>query len=343
MIKALTYDDIQIVPQYSEINTRSRISLRTKLSRNFELVVPYVASPMDTVCESAMAIKLMKLGAVGCIHRFMSIEDQTLEVSKVLDSITNTDRRLWNGPIPIMASVGVSSTDLNRALTLIEAGCNVIVIDVAHGHHLKVKYMIQAIKDMFAEGVDVIAGNIVTKEAAFDLVEWGADGLRVGIGGGSLCTTRLQTGHGLPNVLAIQICVNADVPVMADGGIKTSGDIAKAMALGADCVMLGSMFAGTKESPGKVIEKGPNLYKRYRGSASLEIKSAHGQEERNVEGEATIVPFKGGVKYIVKRLNEGLRSALSYSGAANIQAYQAKADIVEITNSGIAEAKPHLL
>lgn len=163
----------------------------------------------------------------------------------------------------------------------------------------------------------------------------------------SLCTTRIETGHGVPNVTSIrhsvEACDNFDVPVMADGGIRTAGDISKAIGLGADVVMLGSLFAGTTESPGEVIERGNHLYKRYRGSASLETKEAHGQKKSHVEGTSTTIPYKGGVKYVIKRLEDGLRSAMSYTGANTISEYQSKADFVEITDAGRAEAKPHLL
>jgi IMP dehydrogenase len=171
------------------------------------------------------------------------------------------------------------------------------------------------------------------------------DGLRVGIGGGSLCTTRVQTGHGVPNVSSIIDCVEgATVPVMADGGIRNSGDISKALSLGADCVMLGSLLAGTKESPGKIVEKSNgSLYKRYRGSASLETKSAHGQSTNHVEGESTMIPFKGSVEYIVNKLTDGVKSALSYSGSKNIKEFHNKSEFVEITPSGMAESKAHLL
>ena len=200
--------------------------------------------------------------------------------------------------------------------------------------------------------VEIIAGNISTLESAVDLCEWGADGLRVGIGGGSLCTTRVQTGHGIPNITSIINCVRAEernigigaIPVMADGGIRNSGDIAKALAVGAECVMLGSLLAGTKESPGNIVERlDGSLYKRYRGSASLETKSTHNQSTKHIEGESTTIPFKGSVSYIVEKLNDGLKSALSYSGCRTIKEFNKNATWVEITNSGMLESKPHLL
>jgi len=190
--------------------------------------------------------------------------------------------------------------------------------------------------------VDIIAGNIATAEAAELLETYGADGLRVGIGGGSLCTTRIKTGFGVPNVTSLEDVINVStVPVMADGGIRSSGDISKALSLGADNVMLGSLLAGTDESPGKILETSKGLYKRYRGSASLETKVTHGQKSRNVEGESTTIPYKGGVKFIVNGLLDGVRSALSYAGSNDLKGFSPK--YVVVTNAGQNEAKPHLL
>lgn len=343
---ALTYDDIQLIPSYSEVESRKNISLRTKLSTNFYIDLPLVASPMDTVCEKDMAYQLWLMGGVGCIHRFMSIEEQCKEVERLRYSMMITSSRQYSEKhTPIMAAVGSNGDYLERAKELIRVGVNVIVIDVAHGHHLNVKNAISSIKEIantLGVTVDVIAGNIATEQAAIDLQDWGADGLRVGIGGGSLCTTRIKTGFGVPNVTCLDEIVKvAKVPVMADGGIRTSGDISKALALGASTVMLGSLLAGTHESPGKIIERPDGLYKRYRGSASLETKTVHGQVERNVEGESTIIPFKGGTKFIIEGLIDGVRSALSYGGANNLSEF--RPEWIQITNAGANEAKPHLL
>ena len=202
--------------------------------------------------------------------------------------------------------------------------------------------MIEWCKTNLDEKVDVIAGNIATKESAQELESWGADGLRVGIGGGSLCTTRVKTGFGVPNVSCLEdITSVAKTPVMADGGIRSSGDISKALAIGASSVMLGSLIAGTDEAPGQIVETPKGLYKRYRGSASLETKVTHGQQTRNVEGESTTIPYKGGVKFIVNGLIDGVKSALSYGGAQDLEHFNPS--YVLVTNSGINEAKPHLL
>lgn len=349
---ALTYDDIQLVPSLSSVSSRKLINLETKVSRNYKLCVPLVAAPMDTVCESEMAYSLYRLGGVGCIHRFMTIQDQAHQVKTVSNEIKasfETSHNIWerslikSNEVPVMAAVGANGDFLERAIELVKAGANVILIDVAHGHHTNVRDSIAKLKESLPFYVDVIAGNIATAEAADDLIDWGADGLRVGVGGGSLCTTRVKTGFGVPNVTGIEDIVkfSKGIPVIADGGIRTSGDIAKALALGADCVMLGSLIAGTKEAPGQIIEKPSGLFKRYRGAASLETKTVHGQEQRNVEGESTVIPFKGGVKFIVEGLLDGVKSALSYGGANNLKEF--RPSIVRVTNAGLSEAKPHLI
>lgn len=205
-----------------------------------------------------------------------------------------------------------------------------------------VKQAIAKLKSVLPAHVDIIAGNIAGAKAAADFEAWGADGIRAGVGGGSLCTTRVKTGFGVPNVTCLEdIIAVTTLPVMADGGIRTSGDIAKALALGSSCAMLGSLIAGTKEAPGQIIEKPNGLYKRYRGAASLETKMAHSQEQKNVEGESTIIPFKGGVKFVIEGLLDGIRSALSYGGANHLKEF--RPEYVRVTNAGQYEAKPHLI
>lgn len=344
--QALTYDDVQLIPGYSEIESRQKINLETRLSTNYNLQIPLIASPMDTVCDSEMAIAMATLGGVGCIHRFMSIEHQAEEVQNVRLEVYGDGfggiYDSWEFDVPIMAAVGANGDYLERAQELTNNGANVILIDVAHGHHKFVRDAIINLKTNLPSHVDIIAGNIATAQAAEDLESWGADGLRVGIGGGSLCTTRIKTGFGVPNVTSLSdVASVATVPIIACGGIRNSGDIAKALAVGASSVILGSLLAGTKESPGAIIEKSTGLYKRYRGAASLETKSIHGQATRNVEGESTVVPFKGSAKFIVDGLLDGIKSALSYAGANNLQEFNPK--IMQVTAAGQREASPHLL
>jgi IMP dehydrogenase len=337
MKKALTFDDIQLIPKYSEVLSRRSVKLKTSLSKNYSIDIPIIASPMDTVCGFAMAKLLMSLGGAGCIHRFMSIDTQSELVKNLKDTQTSRDS-------VILAAVGANGDYLERSKELIKNGANVLIIDVAHGHHLNVKIAIDKIKSIDSK-VDVIAGNIATRQSAIDLVNWGADGLRVGIGGGSLCTTRVQTGFGIPNVTAIQECsILKRVPIMADGGIRSSGDIAKALAVGADCVMLGSLLAGTTESPGLItIDENGNSFKKFRGSASLDIKKSNNKEIRNIEGESTVIPHKGSAKNIILHLIDGIKSALSYTGALNLKEYHEDVEFVEVTNSGKEEGRPHLL
>src|SRR5210317_1747724 len=357
MKTALTYDDIQLVPSYSSIKSRQDIKLHTLLSERYGLLNPIVASPMDTVCEFEMAYKMAEMGGVGCIHRFMSIQEQRDIVEKLYhaiygDGFGGTIAEHWGvmyddwhaeiKAVPIMAAIGVQEEDKERARALEAAGANVLLIDVAHGHHQNVLDMIHWCKENLPEHVDIIAGNIATAEAAEHLQTYGANGLRVGIGGGSLCTTRIKTGFGVPNVTSLEdIAKVSNVPIMADGGIRTSGDISKALAIGADTIMLGSLLAGTDEAPGQILETPKGLYKRYRGTASLETKVTHGQKARNVEGESTTIPYKGGVKFIVNGLLDGVKSALSYAGAENLTNFYPK--YVVVTNAGQNEAKPHLL
>lgn len=358
MRTALTYDDIQLVPSFSNIKSRTNINLTTMVSRRYGLLNPIVASPMDTVCEYDMALKMAQLGGVGCIHRFMSITHQCDIVEELFNKIYDDTEQMsiaqdwgimwdtWHAEmklVPIMAAIGVQEEDKKRAIDLVSSGANILLIDVAHGDHQNVIDMIHWCKTQEKlQHVDIIAGNIATAEAAELLETYGADGLRVGIGGGSLCTTRIKTGFGVPNVTSLEEVLKVSgVPVMADGGIRSSGDMSKALGIGAETVMLGSLLAGTDESPGKILETSKGLYKRYRGSASLETKVTHGQKSRNVEGESTTIPYKGGVKFIVNGLLDGVRSALSYAGAEELRFFHP--EYVIVTNAGQNEAKPHLL
>ena len=332
---AYTYDDVQLVPKYSDIASRKEVDLTSHLGAGKKLRIPIIGSPMDTVCETMMASMLSRKGGIGCIHRFMSIEMQ----SSMIRSLIETDRSCLT-----MAAIGANGDFLERAIELSNAGVDFLLIDVAHGHHKNVKDALSILKSRLSTAL--IAGNIATGRAALDLSEWGADSLRVGIGGGSLCSTRIQTGYGIPNITTLLDVSEAlqqndiEIPIIADGGIRCAGDIAKALAAGADTVMLGSLLAGTFESPGDIL---PDGFKRYRGSASLETKLAHGQKERNVEGVSTKIKYKGTVEKIINELTDGLRSSFSYAGAKNINEFHAKAEFVYVTSSGVKEAKPHLI
>ena len=341
MKTALTYDDITIVPKYSTIEHRTECATGTKLTQNITLDMPLVSSPMDTITESEMAWEMAHLGGIGFVHRFMSIEKQT--------SIIRKNRLAYN--FKIGAAIGVAGDFIERAQELVESNCQVLLIDVANGHHVLVENALKRLKNEVKGSYDIIAGNVATRNGARDLCEWGADGVRAGIGGGSLCSTRLQTGVGIPMVTCIIECVSGcdsyNIPVMADGGIRTPGDVAKAIACGADTVMIGSLLSGTKEAPGTVTknEIWPNetLQKKYRGSASIESKLDRGEKTNNIEGYSRTVPYKGKVKRIINDILDGLRSSMSYTNSSNIEEFQANTDMVSITNAGIIEGKPHLL
>ena len=337
MKKALTYDDINIVPKYSEVEHRDKIDISTQFTKKIKLDLPIVSSPMDTITELDMVIELDMLGGMGIIHRFMSIEKQS--------NMTNT---LYTYNVKFGAAIGVTGDWFERAQELVKNGCNVLLIDVAHGHHKLVGEAIERIKNI--QGVEVVAGSVATREAVQYLCEKGTDAIRVGIGNGSLCETRIRTGVGVPQVTALLDCVAvADTygcPTIADGGVRNIGDVCKGFACGADSVMLGSLLSGTKETPGTIEKIGewPNemLYKKYRGSASLDSKHDRG-DNKNVEGNHKVIPYKGKVKRILKDIQEGLRSSFSYVGANDISEFHSKVELLEVTRAGQIEALPHLL
>jgi len=338
MIEALAYDDISIIPKYSNILHREDCNTITKVSKNIYLKIPIVSSPMDTITEFEMAWAMAQLGGIGFIHRFMSIEEQVKITSKFVS-------------LTVGAAIGATGDYIERAQELVNNNCKVILIDVAHGHHLLVKDTLRRLKNEVKGEFDIIAGSIATKDAAKDLCEWGADAIRVGIGSGGLCSTRIQTGVGIPMVTSLlDVCSTCDtynVPIIADGGIRTPGDVAKAITCGADTVMIGSLLSGTKETPGKVSKTGiwPNekLQKKYRGSASLEAKIDRGEKSIHVEGYSRFTSYKGKTKRIIKDIIDGLKSAMSYVGANNIEDLQTRTELVKVTTAGIIEGKPHLL
>ena len=248
---------------------------------------------------------------------------------------------------PLCAAIGITGDYVERAQELLNNGCNVILIDVAHGHHKLVKEGIRRLKNELKGTYEIIGGSIATKEAAQDLCDWGVDGVRVGIGNGSLCETRIRTGVGIPQVTTLldvcSVCDTYDVPVVADGGIRNIGDVCKGLGCGADTIMLGSLLSGTKETPGDISKVGlwPNekLYKKYRGSASVESKLDRG-EIKNVEGNSKTVPYKGKIKRIIDDIMDGLKSSMSYVGASSLEEYRPMVEFVRVTQSGVREAFP---
>jgi len=248
------------------------------------------------------------------------------------------------------AAIGVTGDYLERAQELVSSGCNVILLDIAHGHHKLVKEGLRRLKNEVNGKFEIIAGCVATALGAKDLCEWGADGLRVGIGNGSLCETRIRTGVGIPQVTALLDCVTAadtyNCPTIADGGVRYIGDVCKGLACGADSVMLGSLLSGTKETPGDIskVGKWPNeqLFKKYRGSASFDSKIDRGESE-NVEGNSRLIPYKGKVRRIMGDIKEGIKSSCSYVGATNLDEFRSLAEFIKVTEAGQVEAKAHLL
>ena len=331
--EALTYDDVLLVPQYSDIKSRKEIDIGNYLDSRIHLDLPIISSPMDTVTESAMSMALMNVGGLGIIHRYNTIQEQC----KLVKDITTTGYRA--------AAVGVTGDYLKRAVNLFDAGINVICIDVAHGHHILMKEAIAAIREELGDMVHIMAGNVATLQGFNDLSDWGANSVRCNIGGGSICSTRIQTGHGLPGLQTIMDCAHSDrdTKIIADGGIRSSGDIVKALAAGADFVMLGSLLGGTNESPGeKVITLG-GIKKKYRGMASKDAQIDWRGKYSSNEGVSTLIDFKGPVGLILDDLAKGIKSGLSYSGCRTIEELQTKAQFARQTSAGLGESRTHIL
>ena len=331
--RGLTFDDVLMIPLKSEVRSRKDPALKTQVTKNIWIDIPIVSANMDTVTESGMALALNKLGGLGILHRFMSIEHQIHEVNLVKKG----------GVKNISASIGVNADFKERAEKLINAGVNIMTIDIAHGHSVQMMETLKWLKDTYSN-IEVIAGNLATPEAARDLIEAGADAIKVGIGPGSMCTTRIITGCGVPQLTAIALCTEVaesyNVPVIADGGIRTSGDIVKALAAGASCVMLGSMLSGTLETPGDII----NGRKQYRGMASKSAQvSWRGEVPAGMapEGESTTVNVKGPVDVVIHELLGGIRSGMSYVNATTIKEIREKAQFMEMTANGISESRAH--
>jgi len=468
--EGLTFDDVLLVPKYSDITSRSQTNLSTKLSRNISINIPFVSANMDTVTESAMAVAMARAGGIGIIHRFLTIKEQANEVLKVkrsgsvmienpyvihldktvqdainyakekeisgllvIDSnsklvgiVTDRDllfetdtthlikdvmtkdvvtakpgvsldeakkilhkQRIEKLPIidesgfikglitskditniedypsaskdkkgrPLVgAAVGVKGDFMERTEFLLEAGVDVLVVDIAHGHSENALSKIRNIKKAFTK-CELISGNIATAQGAEDLIKAGVDAVKVGVGSGSICITRVITGSGVPQLTAVLDCAKIgkdyDIPIISDGGTRTSGDATKALAAGASSVMVGSMLGGTDESPGTVLTKNGKRFKIYRGMASLgaslgrkskETGSISFDDDLNdyvAEGVEAMVPYKGTVTDILKQLTGGVRSGLSYCGAHTILQMQANAEFIKMSRAGFAESQPH--
>ena len=467
--EGLTFDDVLLVPKYSDITSRSQTNLSTKLSRNISINIPFVSANMDTVTESSMAMAMARAGGIGIIHRFLSIQEQANEVlkvkrsgsviienpysisseksiqdaldyaedkeisgllvvdssSKLVGIITERDllfadtndhiqnvmtkdvvtakpdvtldeakeilhkHRIEKLPIvddseiikglitskdiinnadypnaskdkkgrPLVgAAVGVKGNFLERSESLLESGADILVVDIAHGHSENALNAVRNIKKAFPD-CELIAGNVATAQGAEDLIKAGVDAVKVGVGSGSICITRVITGSGVPQLTAVMDCAKIGkdygIPIISDGGTRTSGDATKALAAGASSVMIGSMLGGTDESPGTVLTKNGKRFKVYRGMASLAASLGRKSKETGsfsldddlndyvAEGVEAMVPYKGTVTDILKQLTGGIRSGLSYCGAHTISQMQDNAEFIKMSGAGFAESQPH--
>lgn len=358
--KGLTFDDVLLIPAESHV-LPNEVDLSVNLADNIKLNLPFISAGMDTVTESSMAIAMALQGGMGVIHKNMSIVAQAGEVATVKGVMLsgNFTRAAVDeeNKLLVAAAVGVMSDTFQRAQALLEAGANAIVIDTAHGHSAGVLRKIKEIREHFPKAT-LIAGNVATAEGTKALFDSGVDIVKVGIGPGSICTTRIIAGVGVPQITAIydaaSVAREYGKTIIADGGIKYSGDIVKAIAAGGNAVMLGSMFAGTTETPGQIITDGDKKYKVYRGMGSIgAMAQSHGSSDRYFQGgvnEANkLVPegiearveYKGDVSDTIFQLIGGLRSGMGYVGARNIDELINKAQFVQMTNSGLRESHPH--
>lgn len=331
--EAITFDDVLLVPAYNHHESRRLVetTMTDKLEK-LSLKLPIFSSNMDTITGCDMANFMGKNGAMGVLHRFFTIEENVAEFLRCT--------------YPTYVSVGCTKQELDRAAALRDAGAQYFCVDVAHAHAKYVGTMVKELRELLPEAC-IMAGNVATYAGADYLASCGADIIKAGIGGGSVCSTRIKTGYGIPMLTCIQDCARVDRSIVADGGLRTPGDIVKALAFGADFVMLGGMFAGTRPTPGKVITKQDGKkVKQYRGMASREAQEdfmGNMSEWKTAEGVATEVPYRENEEAILSDIVGGLRSGLTYSGSSTIRELQRKLDYVTVTQSGRIESMPHKL
>lgn len=353
---ALTFDDVLLVPQYSEI-TPDMADVSTKLTNTFKMNVPFLSAAMDTVSEHKLVTALALAGGLGIIHKNMSIADQAKEVEMVKNYEFDNEKykRVLidkKGRLCVGAAIGVTADMMDRVHALMDAGVDVFVLDSAHGDS---KNIINAIKNLRLEypSMELIAGNVATYEGALDLMKAGASAVKVGMGPGSICTTRIIAGIGVPQLQAVMDCARAskemNVPIIADGGIKYFGDVVKALAAGANTVMLGGLFATCEEAPGDIYESNGKKYRTYRGMGSIEAM-AKGSTDRYfqtghkkfvAEGVQGIVEVKTTVEELVFQLIGGLKAGMGYCGSKDIPTLQEKGTFIKITNNALLESHPH--
>jgi len=350
-----TFDDLLLVPAYSQV-VPADVQLKTRLCDGILLSIPVCSAAMDTVTESKMGIALAQAGGLGFIHKNLSSELQAEMVKEVKAAAVLSNSAVdAKGKLLAGAAVGVSESTMARVQLLVEAGVDIITVDSAHGHSAGVIETVRKIHEQYPD-LPLVGGNIVTGDAAQALIQAGASVLKVGVGPGSICTTRIVSGVGVPQLTAVsdvvQVAKRYNVGVIADGGIKFSGDIVKALAAGADAVMLGGLLAGCEETPGEIIEVYGKKVKTYVGMGSLSAMQ-RGSSDRYFQGgqkelkklvpegiEAT-VPYKGPMSDVIYQMMGGLRSGMGYCGCANIEELKEKAQFVKISNAGLKESHPH--
>lgn len=334
--RGLTFDDVLLVPGYNGIRSRQNVSTAVSVkSQSFD--IPIISANMDTVTGEKMASFMAEVGGLAILHRFMSV-DENAEMFKRLGR-----------PDRVAFSVGIGQDGLARAEALVAAGAQMVCVDVAHGHSKEVNRTIRSLREMYKDKILVIAGNVATYAGADYLAAAGADVIKVGIGPGSVCTTRIKTGFGVPQLSAIHDCRKVDRALIADGGIRYPADAVKALAAGADMVMLGGMLAGTDETPGQTVEKKDAdgrmvRVKQFRGMASREAQEDYMgamSEWKTAEGVALEVACKGSAKSVILDIMGGIRSGMTYCGASTIRDLQRKAQFIEITSASRVEGTPH--
>ena len=338
----LSYDDVLLIPQYSKIKSRSSVDLSTQITPRVKLNLPLISINMSDVTESEMAIALGKLGGLGFLHRFQTAEDQADMIAKVKKA-----------GVMVGAAIGCRNGFLKRAKLLKNAGVDIITLDVAHGAMQQAIDATAELKNTFGRFCDLVSGVIATFEGASELFKAGADSVRVGVGPGTICTTRIQTGVGVPQITAILEATRAarlyKKTVLCDGGTKNSGDIVKGIAAGASAVIVGSQFAGHDEAPGRLIKKGGKLLKEYNASTSFTEKKNHTKKlsflsrayTKHIEGIESYVPYKGLLKDTIEKMEANIRSGFSYLGAKNIQALWNNTHFIRVSSNGLRENGHH--
>ncbi len=344
-MKGLTYDDVLLLPYYSDIESRSNVDLSTRILPNLRIEYPFISANMDTITESAMIIAMRMNECLGILHRFVDDFDAQLY---------NIRTKLSDDFIRNQLVVSIGFKDEERLEQIYKAGIRFIAIDVAHGHHIGMKRILDEIKAKYHGHFEIIAGNVCTYEGVRDLYKWGADCVKIGIGPGAVCSTRIKTGCGCPQLSAIiaanlarhdfekpKNCVGTKF-IIADGGLKQYGDVTKALAAGADAVMLGGMFAGCKETPAKRWRDDRQKLKvEFRGMASEDAQNDQGVDDPYEEGISLGVDYKGRAKHVIRAMTKGVKSGFSYCGARNIKDLQANHKFIIMTNNGFAEGTPH--